>query len=113
MAVCDQGYLCVVCGGEVEEIAESGLYLRYVLGEVKADQLDRMPEHHIRCDPTVAQFIVVEGFEPVVVTEGPFAKAGLDPDFVAEEERRVTRGFLRLQELSAKGLSIWEYPLED
>lgn len=113
MAACDRGYICVVCGREVEEIRESGLYLRYVLGEVKAEQLDRLPEHHIRCDPSLAQFIVTDDFSPVVVAEGPFSKAGLDPAFVAEEERRVTRGFLRLQELSARDVSIWEYPMKD
>ena len=34
MARCDQGYLCEVCGRDVEAITESDLYLRYVLGEV-------------------------------------------------------------------------------
>jgi hypothetical protein len=112
MAACDRGYICAVCGGDVGEIHESDLYLRYVLGEVKADQLDRLPERHIRCDPALAQFIVAESFVPAVVAEGPFAKSDLDPRFVAEEERRVTRGYLRLQELSASRGSIWDYPLE-
>jgi hypothetical protein len=111
MASCEQGYICAACGREVEEIHESDLYLRYVLGEVKAEELDRLPERHIRCDPVLAQFIVVEGFLPVVVEEGPFAKVALDPQFVAEEEQRVTRGYMRLQELSARDLSIWDYPL--
>ncbi len=111
MAACERGYLCAVCGGEVEEIHESDLYLRYVLGEVKVELLDRLPERHIRCDPALAQFIVAESFAPAVMAEGPFAKAELDPQFVAEEERRVTRGFLRLQELSASRVSIWDYPL--
>ena len=70
MAVCEQGYLCEVCGQEVEEIHESDLYLRYVLGEVEAELLDRLPERHIRCNPALAQFIVAEGFEPVVVRRG-------------------------------------------
>jgi len=112
MAACDRGYLCAVCGREVEEIRESDLYLRYVLGEVSFEQLDRLPERHIRCDPALAQFIVAEGFEPVVVEDGPFSKAGLDPEFVAEEERRVTRGYLRLRELSAGDVSIWDYPMK-
>ena len=34
MAICERGYLCEVCGGDVAELAESDLYLRYVLGEV-------------------------------------------------------------------------------
>ena len=29
MARCDQGYLCDVCGDEVENIRESDLYLRF------------------------------------------------------------------------------------
>jgi hypothetical protein len=113
MAACERGYICVACGREVEEIHESDLYLRYILGEVKPDQLDRLPERHIRCDPALAQFIVAEGFAPVLLEDGPFAKAGLDPGFVAEEERRVTRGYLRLRELSESDLTIWDYPLKD
>ena len=112
MAGCERGYICAVCGQEVEEIRDSGLYLRFVLGEVRFDQLDRMPERHIRCDLTLAQFIVAEGFEPVMA-EGPFAKAGLDPRFVADEERRVTRGFARLQDLSTSEVPIWDYPIRD
>ena len=111
MAVCEQGYLCEVCGRDVEDITESDLYLRYVLGEVDPETLHVSPERHIRCNPTLAQFIVAEGFEPVVA-EGPFAKAGLDPEFVAEEEARVTRGYLRLKEVFfMEGLPITEYPL--
>ncbi|MBX6314944.1 MAG: hypothetical protein IRY99_18805 [Isosphaeraceae bacterium] len=112
MARCEQGYLCEVCGGDVEDITASDLYLRFVLGEVDPEQLHRLPERHLRCNPTLAQFIVAEGFESVVV-EGPFAKANLDPEFVAAEEARVTRGYLRLKEifLSSQELPITEYPL--
>ena len=31
MARCEQGYLCDVCGEEVEDITQSDLYLAYVL----------------------------------------------------------------------------------
>jgi hypothetical protein len=109
MARCEQGYLCEVCGKDVEEITESDLYLRYVLGEVDPETLHVRPERHITCNPTLAQFIVAEGFARVVV-EGPFAKVGLDPEFVAEEEARVTRAYLRLRELPDSGLPITEYP---
>ena len=112
MARCEQGYLCEVCGREVEGLEDSDLYLRYVLGEVDPETLHVRPERHIRCNPTVAQFIVAEGFAPVAV-EGPFAKAGLDPGFVAEEEARITRGFLRLRDLPGLGLPITEYPLPE
>ena len=112
MAVCEQGYLCAVCGREVEEITDSDLYLRYVLGEVEADFLHRLPERHIRCNPVLGQFIVAEGFVPIVL-EGLFAKSQLDPQFVSTEEERVTRGYLRLKELSAEARPIGDYPLAE
>ena len=109
MAVCEQGYLCEVCGNDVEDLTVSDLYLRYVLGEVDPETLHVRPERHIHCNPTLAQFIVAEGFAAVTV-DGPFSKAGLDPEFVAAEEARVTRAYLRLQELPDLGLPITEYP---
>jgi hypothetical protein len=110
MARCEQGYLCDVCGREVEEIVDSDLYLRYVLGEVPPDRLQTTPERHIRCNPATAQFIVDPQFEPVHC-DGPFAKEQLDPEFVAEQEEKVTRAWRRLQELPRLGLTIAEYPL--
>jgi hypothetical protein len=112
MAVCEQGYLCEVCGREVPEITESDLYLRYVLGEVDPETLHVQPERHLACNPTLAQFIVAADFAPVQV-EGPFAKSGLDPTFVASEEARVTRGYLRLRSLPALALPLTEYPLPE
>ena len=73
MAGCERGYLCTVCGQDVEEITDSVLYLRYVMGDVEWDQLNRAPETHIRCDKTLAQFIVDESFERVSCA-GVFAK---------------------------------------
>ena len=111
MAQCEQGYLCEVCGEEVEDITTSDLYLRFVLGEVDPEKLHVAPERHIGCNPTLGQFIVDEEF-PAVVVEGAFAKSGLDPEFVAEEEARVTRGFRRLREVFAvEGMPLTEYPL--
>ena len=110
MALCEQGYLCEVCGLEVESIEDSDLYLRYVLGEVDPETLHLSGERHLRCNPTLAQFIVDEGFEPVVI-EGFFAKSRLDPEFVAAEEARVTEGYRRLLELPGSGLPLTEYPL--
>ena len=112
MARCEQGYLCDVCGGDVEAITESDLYLRYVLGEVPPEKLLAMRERHIRCNPATAQFIVDPRFEPIV-SEGPFAKEQLDRDYVAEQEARVTRAWQRLQELPTLGLPITEYPLPE
>ncbi len=112
MARCEQGYLCEVCGEDVEEITDSDLYLRFVLGEVDPETLHISPERHIRCNPTLAQFIVAEGFPPVVVS-GPFAKSELDPEFVTEEEARVSRGYRRLHEILEQELVLTEYPLPE
>ena len=112
MAKCDQGYLCEVCGDEVEDITESDLYLRFVLGEIEARSLLTAPERHIRCNPVQAQFIVDPAFEPVVV-EGAFAKRELDPEDVARREELVTRAWRRLQEVRGLGIPISEYPLEE
>src|SRR5580704_3811841 len=112
MAVCEQGYLCEVCGLDVAEITESDLYLRYVLGEVDPETLHAQPERHITCNPTLAQFIVAEDFPPVAAP-GLFAKGELDPAFVASEEARVTRGYVRLRALPELGLPLTEYPLPE
>src|SRR6266851_863348 len=98
MAGCERGYLCTVCGQDVEEITDSELYLRYVLGDVEWEVLNRSPERHIRCNPVLAQFILTESFASVVV-DGAFSKAQLEPEFVRAEEARVTGGYLRLHEL--------------
>jgi hypothetical protein len=110
MAKCDEGYRCEVCGRDVEAIAQSDLYLRYVLGEVPLERLHRLPERHIRCNAALAQYIVDEAFA-VVVCDGPFAKGELDPQFVRAEEERVTRAWRRLQAIPTLGLTVPEYPL--
>lgn len=110
MAKCDEGYRCEVCGRDVEAVTESDLYLRYVLGEVPLERLHLQPERHVRCNPALAQYINDDRFEPVGCP-GPFSKAEFDADYVRDEERRVTRGWRRLQALPTLGLSIPEYPL--
>lgn len=98
MARCEQGYLCAVCGQEVAAIAESALYLQWLLGEVPPEELPRRPDCHIRCLPALAQYIVDPAFEPVECT-GPFAKSALDPEFVQAEEQRVTAAWKQLQHM--------------
>ena len=110
MAKCDEGYRCEVCGRDVEAVTESDLYLRFVLGEVPLELLHRLPERHICCNPALAQYIVHPAFPPVTC-EGPFAKAALDAEYVAAEERRVTRGYRRLLAIPILGLTVPEYPL--
>ena len=112
MARCDQGYLCDVCGHDVEAITDSDLYLRYVLGEVSPLELPTQRERHIRCNASLAQYIVADEFEPVEVT-GPFDKRQLDATYVSERERLLTRGWKRLQEVAHLGIPIIEYPLPE
>jgi hypothetical protein len=112
MAKCEEGYLCEVCGRDVEEITDSDLYLRYVVGMVDPETLHTTRERHIRCNPALAQFIVDGGFEPVAV-EGEFDKRRLDADFVRNREVLVTRGWRRLKEVAQGDLPIIEYPLPE
>jgi hypothetical protein len=112
MARCEQGYRCEVCGGDVEDVTDSDLYLRYVLGEVPAEELHLRRERHLRCNPELAQYIADPAFPPVRC-EGFFAKELLDAGYVAAEEVRVTRGWRRLRELPGLGLPITEYPLPE
>jgi hypothetical protein len=112
MARCDQGYLCEVCGDEVEDITQSDLYLRYVIGELEARALLTAPERHIACHPFVAQFILDERF-PAQTCEGPFHKGSLDDEERKRLEDLYTRGWQRLQEVRELGVPISEYPLED
>jgi hypothetical protein len=112
VARCEEGYRCDVCGGDVEAITDSDLYLRYVLGEVSPLALPTSRERHIRCNPATAQFIVDPAFAPVVC-EGPFAKAELDTEYVRQQEDHVTRAWRRLQEIPRLGVPLTEYPLEE
>ena len=113
MAKCEEGYLCDVCGADVEHIWESDLYLRYVIGQVDPETLHTTRERHIRCNPTLGQFIVDSEFEPLDVA-GPFGKSQLDAAHVREQERLITRGWRRLKELShQEGVSLLEYPLPE
>lgn len=112
MAKCDEGYVCDVCGTDVAEITDSDLYLRYIVGMIDPEVLHTQQERHIRCHPVLAQFIVADDF-PAVVAEGPFDKRQLDPAFVRERERLLTRGWQRLKEVAHLELPIIEYPLDE
>ena len=114
MARCDQGYLCDVCGEEVKQITKSDLYLRFVTGQIDSQALLSSPERHILCNPIVAQFIVDDRFDAVTV-DGPFCKTQLDPNQVAQQEKLMTRGWQRLQQLrkTAQTLPVHRYPLPE
>ena len=110
MARCDEGYLCEVCGAAVNEIVDSDLYLSFVMGLIREEELTQAPERHIRCNPVQAQFIRHPDFEAVVV-DGPFGRAELDADYVGSQDDLVTRAWLRLREVVGLGIPVNEYPL--
>lgn len=109
---CEEGYQCDICGGDVEEITDSDLYLRFVIGMLDPETLHTAGERHLRCNPVLAQFIVDEAFAPVVV-EGEFDKRTLDAAYVRERESLVTRGYRRLREIAHLELPIIDYPLPE
>ena len=112
MAKCDGGYRCEVCTNDVPEITDSDLYLRFVIGLVDPETLHTTQERHIRCNPSLAQFIVDPNFAPVTLA-GDFDKRMLDQAFVAEREKLVTRGWRRLKEVARSNVTIQEYPLPE
>jgi len=111
MSNCDEGYNCDRCGKYVEDVKESELYLRYVLGVVPHEELPREPERHIRCAPEFAQFIVDPAFPPVVCDDPALDKRSLPADVRERQERLFTAAWLRLQEVHGSGLAVEEYPL--
>jgi hypothetical protein len=115
MAKCDEGYLCEVCGEEVEVLTESALYLQYVIGWIDPETLHTRRECHLRCQPTLAQFIDDNRFAPPVEITGDFDRRRLDPIFVAERSRLVTRGYQRLWELQdgRRAETVVDYPLPE
>ena len=114
MAKCDEGYLCEVCGQEVERMTDSGLYLQYVIGWIDPETLHTRRDCHLRCLPSLAQFIDDERF-PAVWVEGEFDWRRLDASFAQERRELVTRGYRRLWELQTKrrGLTVADYPLAE
>ena len=115
MAKCDEGYLCEVCGAEVEGLIDSALYLQYVIGWIDPETLHTRRECHLRCHPTLAQFIDDQRFSPPVTTEGEFDRRQLDPQFAGERAALVTRGYVRLWELhtTRQRLTVADYPLPE
>ena len=112
MAKCEEGYLCDVCSGDVEEITDSDLYLRFVIGQLDPETLHTTRERHIRCNPVLAQFIVDDDFEPVTA-DGEFDKRQLDAAYVRERESLISRGYRRLCEIAHLDLPIVDYPLPE
>ena len=111
MGSCNEGYHCDRCGEYVENVRDSELYLRFVLGAVPAGELPREPERHIHCCPEFAQFIVDEGFFPVRCADPELDKALLPDDVRESQERLFTAAWKRLQEVAGSGVPVDAYPL--
>lgn len=111
MADCDRGYNCSRCGEYVENVRESELYLRYVLGAVPVEELPREPESHIRCCPEFAQYIVDPAFPPLPCDDPAMDKRLLPAAVRERNERLFTRAWRRLQEVAASPVPVDEYPL--
>lgn len=86
--------------------------MRFVIGMVDPETLHTQSERHLRCNPSLAQFIVDDEFSPVSI-ENEFDKRELDESFVQARDVLVTRGWKRLQELAKNDLPIHDYPLEE
>lgn len=118
MAKCDEGYLCEVCGEEVDGIAHSDLYLRFVIGEMDPERLHTSPERHIVCNPVLAQFInddeIAGAFRVHEIPDG-FRVEQLDSGYVQKRRQLVTRGYRRLLQLATtcEPPAIHEYPLAE
>lgn len=116
MAKCDQGYLCRVCGQEVEKLSESELYLRFVIGEIDPETLHLSAECHLPCNPVLSQFIQDERFVGGSKAPEGFRTEDLDPEYAKERGSLVTRGYHRLLEIQANRKSfprVQDYPLEE
>jgi hypothetical protein len=84
-----------------------------VIGIIDPELLHTTPERHIRCNPSLAQFIVADDFLPVVV-DNQHGKQNLDRDFVRAREELVTRGWHRLKEIQLMtDVSILDFPLPE
>ena len=111
MSNCDEGYNCDRCGEYVENVKDSELYLRYVLGAVPSEELPREPERHIRCGPEMAQFIVDAEFPPVACDDPAIDKRNLPEDVRARNEALFTLAWRRLQAVADSPVPVSDYPL--
>ncbi|MHC4223370.1 MAG: hypothetical protein ACYSX0_10840 [Planctomycetota bacterium] len=110
MAGCDSGYYCDRCGEYVENVRDSELYLRYILGAVPLDQLRKEPERHLCCAPEFAQFIVDPGYMPVECADPAIDKRNLPVEVRERQERLFTKAWRRLQEVAGSATPVDEYP---
>ncbi len=103
MAKCEEGYLCEVCGRDVENLRDSGLYLQFILGWIDPETLHTRREVHIDCLPALAQFIDDAGYRQPAQVAPEFDRQYLDASFVQARTEQVSRAYRRLRELDGMG----------
>lgn len=101
MAKCEEGYLCEVCGRDVERLRDSGLYLQFILGWIDPETLHTRHEIHIDCLPALAQFIDNADYQKQLEVPTEFSRQQLDPEFVRQRTAEVSKAYRRLIELDA------------
>lgn len=99
MAKCEEGYLCEVCGHDVENLRDSGLYLQFILGWIDPETLHTRREIHIDCLPALAQFIDDTNYPRPLEVPPEFHREHLDAQFVRQRTEQVSRAYQRLREL--------------
>ena len=112
MAKCEEGYLCDVCGGDVEELTDSDLYLHYVIGQLDPETLHTTRERHIRCNPVHRAVHRRRRFS-AGHRRGRIRQATARCAVTCASETLVTRGYRRLKELTGLDLPIIDYPLPE
>lgn len=115
MAKCEEGYLCEVCGKDVENLRDSGLYLQFILGWIDPETLHTRREIHIDCLPALAQFIDDPAYSSPPSVPSDFDRHNLDAQFVRERTEQVSRAYRRLRELDsmAQRPAVIEYLLPE
>ena len=101
MAKCEEGYLCEVCGRDVENLRDSGLYLQFILGWIDPETLHTRREVHIDCLPALAQFIDDDNYQRPTEVPLEFDRQQLDIAFAQARSEQVTRAYRRLRELDS------------
>ena len=97
---CEEGYLCDVCGGDVEEITDSDLYLRYVIGLTRQGLLHNLAMLTAGRPPDHADGGVAEWVEVVEPQLGP-------PEVFGEGQARPLEFAITVSDQPVGHATLW------